>query len=333
LRETPATKYSFCGAVAIHHDLDKQGHIEKPSVSTINRVLKRNNLVLNAKRSRDDNTPKRYYPNVIARHPGFIHQMDLITPLYISGYGRVVSVNRIDVYSGNANLKQYDSKNTDSILDFLINDWKVYGIPKYLQVDNEAAFKGGLCHPRTFGKMVRFCLNFGVQLIFIPFKEPWRNGNIESFNGRFQDLVWNRFRFHNLEHLRVESNKFKKQHNEYQSYKKEEFGKQYLYSFSTTYLPENFQYDCTTQLPITTGEIHFIRLVRENGKVSILNEDFSVDPKYSFEYVWAVLNTREQQLSFFYKSTKEAPKEMIQNYNYLLKEPVKNRIPIINFIN
>jgi hypothetical protein len=331
-RETPATKYAFCGAIAIHHDLDKKGYNEKPSVSTINRVLKRNNLTVTGNRDHENNSPKRYYPTVIARYPGFIHQMDLITPLYISGYGKVVSVNRIDVYGGHANLEQYDSKNTESILDFLINDWKAFGIPKYLQVDNEAAFKGGLCHPRTFGKMVRFCLNFGVQLIFIPFKEPWRNGHIESFNGRFQDLVWNRFRFHNLEHFRTESKKFMKQHNEYQAYKKEEFGNQYLYSYSKTYLPEHFQYDCTTHLPITTGEIHFIRFVRENGKVSIFNEDFCVDSKYSFEYVWAVLNTRDQCLSFFYKPTKDAPKELIQRCNYLLKEPVKNRIPIYNFI-
>jgi putative transposase len=260
-----------------------------------------------------------------------LHQLDIITPLYITGYGKVVSVNRIDVYGGDANLEQYDSKNTESVLDFIVKDWQEYGIPKYLQVDNEAAFKGGLCHPKTFGKLVRFCLNFGVQMIFIPFKEPWRNGHIESFNDRFETLVWYRYRYHNLEHLRTESRKFREQHNEYQAYKKHEFGKTYAYPFTRSFLPNTFRFDHDVRLPITTGLIHFIRLVNDEGMVSILNEQFTVGSKYSFEYVWAVLNTRDETLSFYYKATKETPKELIKTERYKLRETVRNRIPVNHF--
>jgi len=101
-----------------------------------------------------------------------------------------VSVNRIDVYTNQANLEQYESKGAESIISFVIADWKAFGIPRYLQLDNEAAFRGSLYHPRTFGKFSRFCLNFGVEIVFIPFNEPWRNAHIESFNSRFDDLLW-----------------------------------------------------------------------------------------------------------------------------------------------
>ena len=101
-------------------------------------------------------------------------KLDLVTPRYIKGFGVIISVNRIDVYSSQANLEQFQNKGADSIISFLIEDWKMFGIPHYLQLDNEASFRGSLYHPRTFGKLSRFCLNFGVELVFIPFNEPWR---------------------------------------------------------------------------------------------------------------------------------------------------------------
>ena len=157
-----------------------------------------------------------------------MHQLDLVTPRYIKGYGVIISVNRIDVSTGQANLEQYDSKSADSVIDFLIDDWKVFGMPRYLQIDNEAAFRGSLYHPRTFGKVSRFCLNFGVELVFIAFKEPWRNAYIESFNSRFDRLLWQSQRFTDLEHLKTEAKKFRDKHNKYQEYRKQNFSTQKL---------------------------------------------------------------------------------------------------------
>jgi hypothetical protein len=330
-RNTPATQYAFCGAVGIHQDLDRKGIEDKPCLSTINRVLSRNGLV--EADPRTGSQQKRiYYPAVRARHAGFIHQLDLITPLYIAGYGKISSVNRIDVCTSHANLQQYDAKNAESIISFVIDDWKTYGVPRYLQGDNEAAFRGGLYHPRSFGKLVRFCLNFGVQMIFIPFNEPWRNGHVESFNGRFQKLVWNRHRFLNLLHVRVESAKFREQHNTYQGYRKEHFGRLPRYGYTQGFLPESFAFDPARHaLPVTTGLVHFVRQVDEEGSVSIFNETFFVDKKLSYEYVWAVLNTKEQSLAFFYKATKEAEKIIVLKINYHIRELVKNRIPINRF--
>ena len=244
-RDTPETKYAFCGAVAIHQELDSLGYRNKPALSTINRVLKRNGLIAKQSKDAKEKSSKKYFPHIKARHPGHLHQLDLVTPRYIKGFGVIISVNRIDVYTAQANLEQYQSKGADSVISFIIDDWKTFGIPRYLQLDNEASFRGSLYHPRTFGKLSRFCLNFGVELVFIPFNEPWRNAHIESFNSRFDKMLWQSIVFKDLDHVRSESKKFRDKHNNYQEYRKNNFGKQKPKSYETRYLPKSFTFDAS----------------------------------------------------------------------------------------
>jgi hypothetical protein len=254
-----------------------------------------------------------------------------VTPRYIKGFGVIISVNRIDVYSAQANLEQYQSKGADSILSFIVDDWKTFGIPRYLQLDNEASFRGSMYHGRTFGKLSRFCLNFGVELVFIPFNEPWRNAHIESFNSRFDKMLWQPKVFKDLDHLRSESKKFRDKHNNYQEYRKNNFSKQKAKNYETRYLPNSFTFDTSQHLPITRGRLHFVRMVKENGNINILNEDFYVDKNLSFQYVWAIISTKDLNVKIWYQPAKDAPKELRKTKSYELREPVKNRISINKF--
>ena len=330
-RDTPETKYAFCGAVAIHQELDNLGYRNKPALSTINRVLKRNGLIAKQKKEAKEKSSPKYYPHIKARHPGHLHQLDLVTPRYVRGFGVIISVNRIDVYTAQANLEQYQSKGANSVIRFIIDDWKIFGIPRYLQLDNEASFRGSLYHPRTFGKLSRFCLNFGVELVFIPFNEPWRNAHIESFNSRFDKMLWQSIDFKDLDHLRSESKKFRDKHNNYQEYRKNNFSKQKLKSYQTRYLPKSFSFDISQDLPITRGRLHFVRMIKESGNINILNEDIYVDKNLSFEYVWAIISTKDRNVKIWYQPTKDAPKELLKTKSYKLREPVKNKIPVKKF--
>jgi hypothetical protein len=330
-RDLPETKYSFCGAVAIHQELDNLGYRNKPALSTINRVLKRNGLIDKQKKEVKEKSSKKYFPHIKARHPGHVHQLDLVTPRYVKGYGVIISVNRIDVYTAQVNLEQYQSKGVDSIIRFIIDDWKAFGIPRYLQLDNEASFRGSLYHPRTFGKLSRFCLNFGVELVFIPFNEPWRNAHIESFNSRFDKMLWQYIDFKDLDHLRSESKKFRDKHNNYQEYRKNNFGKQKPTSYQTRYLPKSFSFDISQDLPITRGRLHFVRMIKENGSINILNEDIYVNKSLSFEYVWVIISTKDRNLKIWYQPEIKAPKELIKTKSYELRESVKNKVPVKRF--
>ena len=228
-------------------------------------------------------------------------------------------------------MEQYRSKAADSVISFIVDDWKTFGIPRYLQLDNEASFRGSMYHPRTFGKLSRFCLNFGVELVFIPFNEPWRNAHIESFNSRFDKMLWQSIAFRDLDHLRSESKKFRDKHNNYQEYRKNNFAKQKSKSYQTRYLPKAFSFDASQGLPITRGRLHFVRMVKENGNINILNEDFYIDKNLSFEYVWAIISTKDRNVRIWYQPTKNAPKELLKTKLYELREPVKNKISVKRF--
>jgi hypothetical protein len=72
-------------------------------------------------------------------------------------------------------------------------------------------------------------------------------------------------------------------------------------------------------------------MVKENGSINILNEDFYIDRNLSFEYVWAIINTTKNNLTIWYQPTKDAPKELLRTKSYELRELVKNNIAIKTF--
>lgn len=332
VRQTdPALEYSFIGAIAIHRELKLQGIRSLPGLSTINRILKEHHLT-EPKPKSERSKSGVFYPTLIPRYPNHRHEADLVTPRYIKGYGKVVAVNRIDAFSSHANIGIFLSKGTDTAIDFFSDDWKRFGIPEFLQMDNEASFRGGMYHPRSFGKLIRFCLNFGVQIIFIPWKEPWRNPLIENFNGHFNRLLWLKKRFEDARHLKAESQKLLARHNEYQTYRKNHFSKAEALSHTKTFLPENFYFDPETELPITPGKIHFVRFVRENRQIEMLNESFTIDSRYAHEYVWATIDTAKKSLSIYHQASADQKRVLIKKLNYKLREKIFPRIPAQNFI-
>ena len=327
----PALEYSFIGAIAIHRELETRGIRPLPGLSTINRILKEHDLTKPKPKSERSKSGV-FYPTLIPHYPNHRHEADLITPRYIKGYGKIVAVNRIDAFSSHANIGVFLSKGTDTVLDFFSDDWKRFGIPEFLQMDNEASFRGGMYHPRSFGKLIRFCLNFGVQIIFIPWKEPWRNPLIENFNGHFNRLLWLKKQIKDTGHLKLESQKLLARHNEYQTYRKNHFSKAEALNHAKTFLPENFHFDPETELPITPGKIHFVRFVRENRQIEILNESFTIDSQYTHEYVWATVDTSKESLSIYHQASADQKRILVKELKYKLREKIYPRIPAKSFI-
>jgi hypothetical protein len=56
------------------------------------------------------------------------------------------------------------------------------------------------------------------------------------------------------------------------------------------------------KLPLTKGKIHFIRMVDNDGKISVLNEAFKVGKVFISEYVWATICMKTQTLEVFYRA-------------------------------
>ena len=167
----------------------------------------------------------------------------------------------------------------DNVVEFLLGCWTENAIPNYLRMDNGASFIGDVIHPRHFSRVVRLCLRLGVEPVFIAPSKPWMNGAIENFNGDVGAKLWEREQWTDLEHIRGAAKLFLMRHNNRQDWKYREADPE---AIPHRKLPEDFEIDANN-LPITEGEVHFIRQVKENGTISVLNEDF--DTGKSLAYV------------------------------------------------
>jgi transposase-like protein/transposase InsO family protein len=195
-KKLEANKYSQTGATSIRYEFFRQGK-QAPAIWTINRVLKAHGLV--KKKSPGYQSKNLPYPgkNYIS-----VHQMDFVGPRYIKDFGRVYSLNIIDIETHHAHINPLIGKNVKYIIPSVIRFWKEYGLPDYLQMDNELSFRGSNIHPKSPGKLIRFALSQGVGVIFIPVSEPWRNGIIENFNDTFDKYFYRKNVFTDLEDMK-----------------------------------------------------------------------------------------------------------------------------------
>jgi len=319
--ETEDTKYRCIGAVEVQLHVHELGHSEDemPSLSTIKRIIKRNGLVVQKKKRYIKRKSKKRYTLLSPTKANEVHQMDFVGPRHIKGYGRILSLNLIDVVSSKAHIQQYAGQTMDNVLEFLLGYWTKNAIPNYLQMDNGAAFIGDLMHSKHFSRVVRLCLHLGVEPVFIAPSKPWMNGTIEDFNGEFGEKLWEQEQWTDLEHIRREAKTFLMRHNNRQDWK---YRKTDLEAVPQRRVPEDFEID-VNNLPITEGKVHFIRLVSENGTISVLNEAFSVDISLAHEYVWATIDTKHEQLMVYYREKNAEAARLVQIHEYRIGEGVK----------
>ena len=115
-------------------------------------------------------------------------------------------------------LKLYHRCAFAQVASSLLRCWKAIGPPDFLQLDNELSFRGSNRHPRSLGLVIRLCLYFDVQPVFIPIGEPWRNGAIEKFNDTYNKKFFRRQWFASYPNLKRQSKNFQRFHNKYHRY-------------------------------------------------------------------------------------------------------------------
>jgi len=208
----------------------------------------------------------------------------------------------------------------NNVMEFLLDYWKQHPIPKYLQVDNGMCFAGDFKHPRSISRFVRLCLYVGIDVIFIAPGKPWMNGTVEGFNGKFNEKFWMKETFSNLEDIRARSQVFYESQNQFYSWKRK---KQDLKSIAPIRMLQfDFKIDWN-KIPLVTGKIHFIRIVDSKGNIMVLNENFHIGEEYIGEYIWTIIDTREQSLVVLYNDEKLIVRG-IKRFEYVIDEKVQN---------
>jgi len=312
--KTEDTKYRYIGVDEIQFRMHELGYSEgeMPSLSTIKRIIKRNKLLVQKRKRYVRCKSKKRYTLLNPAKVNEVHQMDFIGPRYIKRYGAVSSLNLIDIVGNKVHMEQYVSRNMENVIEFLSDYWTKNAIPKYLQMDNGAYFIGDMRHSRHFSRVVRLCLYLGVEPVFIAPRKPWMNGTIEDFNGDFEKKLWERGQFKDLKHLRKEAKILLKGHNNSQTWKHRNTK---LEAIPNRKIPKGFEIDANN-LPITEGKVHFIREVKKDGKIKVLNEDFDVNKSLAYEYVWATIDTKKEQLRVYHREEKAKDARLVKVHEY-----------------
>jgi len=318
---TEDTKYRCIGADEIQFRMHELGYSEDaiPSLSTIKCIIKRNGLIVQKMKRYVRCKSKKRYTLLDPTKANEVHQMDFVGPRYIKGYGRISSLNLIDVVSGKAHIQQYAGQTMDNVIEFLLGVWTNNAIPNYLQMDNSASFIGDLIHPRHFSRVVRLCLRVGIEPVFIAPGKPWMNGKIEDFNGDFKVNLWEKEQWIDLGHIRREAIIFLIRHNNRQDWMNRKIK---MDAIPHRKLAKDFEIGANN-LPITEGKVHFIRQVKGDGTISVLNEDFDVGESLVNEYVWATIDTKQGQLMIYYRGVDEEKAEVIKIYKYDVGESIE----------
>lgn len=303
-RQLERKRIAQTGAIAITYHLRSQG-IDPPPVWTINRIIARNEL----NKSIPQRRSTKNYPELFFHS----HQMDLVGPRYIKDDGRFYNVNIIDTCTRHCLVKPFRSKASRNIAETLAEFWATHGMPDALQMDNELAFRGSNRYPRSFGVVVRLALAIGVSPVFIPIKEPWRNGIVERFNRTYDERFFRSQSFSSFAHLREASQDFVTFHNANHRYSR--LAHKTPNQMAAQRLPEicyNGKIDLDQRIPLEEGNIYFLRFIRSDCKLHLPTESFPVDKRLKYTYVVAQISV-ENHCIFLQQDDK-----VIQTIEYIM---------------
>ncbi len=183
-------------------------------------------------------------------------------------------------------------------------------------MDNELSFRGSNRYPHSFGTVLRLCLYYGVQPIFIPIGEPWRNGAVERFNDTYNHRFFRRQWFASYATLKRQSKFFQRFHNQYHRYSCLKGKTPVEAAKQSNHTP--IKLGPNTKLPkidvIPEGNIILIRFIRSDRKLDVFGEKFMVSKELVYSYVKAVIVTSIHTLQIYLGN------ELVETFEY--------RIPI-----
>jgi putative transposase len=220
----------------------------------------------------------------------------------------------MDLFSHRVYIESQRTKQDKQIAASLMRCWKTLGIPDFLQLDNELSFRGSNKYPRSFGIVIKLCLHFGIQPVFIPVGEPWRNGVIERFNDTYNEKFFRREWFSSYSYLRRQSKQFQRFHNKHHRYSclkgktTDEFTKSYNYKPIT--LGGNTKIPDLDDIP--DGNIILIRFIRSDRMLNIFDEKFKLSKDFVYSYVKVVIVTECHTLQVYMGN------EFVESFDYQL---------------
>ncbi len=311
-RGSRRARFAGIGAEVIRAELTRRRTRPLPSLSTIERILRRSGYPKRAPRRRRGNAREPYPAPRIAR-PGDLQQTDLVGPRHLRGprgVTRFYSVHTLAVVGRAVATSQGRHKTAELLCAHFLRAWQWLGVPWVSQIDNEMAASGGARHPYGVSALMRLHLLLGARLLFIPPGEPGRNSHIESFNALWQERVlWHPCP--DLRALRRTDEAFLRYYHfgkPHRALTRTEEGTRYPGVWLARHRralrapPRGFTLaryrDARGRLhlPLARGRVSFIRRVDEEGRIEINAKAYVLRRSLARQYVSATIFTHRKLL-------------------------------------
>jgi hypothetical protein len=318
---TEPGKLSYIGAYVVQARLRQKSIAPLPSITSIERELR----VAQLTRPRQPSeAPEILYPRLQPKQPLELIQVDIV-PHYLPGGPCVSCFNAIDVVSRFPTGQPSLTKRSVDAVNFLLHVWREIGIPAFTQVDNESCFSGGFTHPGVLGKVLRVALLVGTQLVFSPIRHPESNGTIERFHQDYSKNLWDKIELPDFQAIQHHSPAF------FAAYRHSQHHSALRGHCPADLHPARLPYSLPAgfclpdRLPVTVGQVHFIRRVSQENQVRLLNLDWEMPLAQPDAGVWATLEFIIQgaTLRIFDAAPDALDRTCLAEYNFPLKEEVQ----------
>lgn len=295
-------QYALVSAQAIYYEL-RELHISPlPSPRTIHVWLKQADRIPERKSRK---APNPTYPVLPCQAVNDVHELDFKGPFYLKDHlHKYYLVALRDKLSKKTALRALANKSIDAILDFVVSAWQRIGCPKRLKMDNCLDFRGSNLYPRSPSKLVRVCLDLGVRPVFIPLREPWRNGVVENLNGLLDRFLLRTQTFETEKQLHQAVQRMETTINTTHRLPalKGKTPQEFAATAKLRYPPTHYDWR-TRDLQLLKGNVTFIRLVRKSGRITVTaNDKFLVGKKYKWQYVLAVVDVAKKRLNIIWQA-------------------------------
>ena len=167
-------------------------------------------------------------------------------------------------------------------------------------------------------------LRINIEPIFLPVGEPKRNSVVERLHGLWSQTFWHTHRFDTLAEVRQAAPQFVRFYTQHYhppalqgatpSQAQQQVTRRRLRAEEVALLP--------SELPLTAGRLHFLRLVTAQGQITLLNENWIVGKRLAGQYVWATISTARRRLMIYHRQSASARVRLVKEFRYALHEQV-----------
>ncbi|RMD66670.1 hypothetical protein D6833_01200 [Candidatus Parcubacteria bacterium] len=176
-----------------------------------------------------------------------------------------------------------------------------------------------------FGKVVRLALQVGIELVFSPNRHPESNGFVERFHQDYNRHVWENTYLADLSAVQQRAAEFFALYRQRPHSRLQEQSPAAVHGqpgrTAATIQP------ASSKRPLYEGKMHFMRKVRDDHTVSVLNVSWAVPHAKPGQGMWATLIIRKRGTKLLiFDAAPDAPhRKRLGAHPFPLSKPVLPR--------